>query len=79
MGSEYGLRIALGREAMDALVEATSENAQRYGGRGMMEKLTDLLTDDLLDLREQGHREIFLKVVRQSSGVRVCACARTSA
>ncbi|MBC8121767.1 MAG: ATP-dependent Clp protease ATP-binding subunit, partial [Gemmatimonadaceae bacterium] len=68
LGSDYGIRVKLDRSAMDALVEKTREEAWTYGGRGILEKLSDLLTDDLLDLQERGFKEATLSASRTSAG-----------
>lgn len=49
--SRYGLSLIIEQEALEELVSATFDEAERYGGRGITEKISDLLTDDFIDLQ----------------------------
>lgn len=54
VADSYGLSLIIEQEALAELVDATQEDEEKYGGRGILEKIGDLLTDDFLDL--QGER-----------------------
>ncbi|MDL5052658.1 AAA family ATPase [Oscillatoria laete-virens NRMC-F 0139] len=49
----YGIDLVVDRPALEALVQKTYEQAQNYGGRGVNEAITDLFTDELIDLQTQ--------------------------
>lgn len=53
VADRYGITLIIEQEALEHLVNATFEEAQKYGGRGIMEKIGDLLIDDFLELQGQ--------------------------
>lgn len=51
VADRYGIALLIEQEALEELVSATFEEGEKYGGRGIQEKISDLLTDDFLDLQ----------------------------
>ena len=51
LADRFGITLIIEQEALEELVSATYEEAKKFGGRGIMERVSDLLTDDLLDLQ----------------------------
>lgn len=64
----YGLVLIIEQEALAELVEVTQEDEEKYGGRGIIEKIGDLLTDDFLDL--QGDQVTQARLVVQGERLR---------
>lgn len=54
VASRFGIDLVIEQEALLELVQDTFEEGEKYGGRGIEEKIMDLLSDNLLDL--QGNR-----------------------
>lgn len=73
VADRYGLSLIVEQEALEELVNATYEEAQQYGGRGVMEKIGDLLTDDFLDL--QGQRVSQARLVLEGERLKAVALA----
>ncbi|NJO93960.1 MAG: AAA family ATPase, partial [Hydrococcus sp. RM1_1_31] len=73
VADRYGLSLIVEQEALEELVNATYEDAQQYGGRGVMEKIGDLLTDDFLDL--QGQRVSQARLVLEGERLKAVALA----
>lgn len=51
VASDYGIALIIEQEAMNELVTETFEEGEKYGGRGIRDKVLDLLGDDFLDLQ----------------------------
>ena len=51
VASEFDISLIIEQEALEHLVNVTFDEAQKYGGRGIMEKVKDLIADDLVDLQ----------------------------
>lgn len=51
---EYEINLIIHQESLNDLIEAVAEEADKYGGRGITEKVSDLLQNDLLDLQTEG-------------------------
>ncbi len=51
VASEFDINLIIEQEALENLVNVTFDEAQKYGGRGIMEKVKDLIADDLVDLQ----------------------------
>ena len=51
VASEFDISLIIEQEALENLVNVTFDEAQKYGGRGIMEKVKDLIADDLVDLQ----------------------------
>lgn len=49
----YNIDVVVDEPGLNALVRATYEPAQNYGGRGVNEAIADLFTDDLIELQIQ--------------------------
>ncbi|MCT7997509.1 AAA family ATPase [Laspinema olomoucense] len=58
----YHIEVVVDAPALTALVCATYEPAQNYGGRGVNEAISDLFTDDLLELQSQNINQAYLRV-----------------
>jgi ATP-dependent Clp protease ATP-binding subunit ClpA len=53
VAKRYGLSLIIDQEAMECLVAETFEEGEKYGGRGLQEKILDLLSDNFIDLQGQ--------------------------
>ncbi|MDJ0592990.1 MAG: AAA family ATPase [Pleurocapsa sp. MO_226.B13] len=53
VADRFDINLIIEQEALEELVNATFDEGQKYGGRGIMEKVGDLIGDDLLDLQGQ--------------------------
>ena len=53
LAKDYGINLIIEQEPLEKLVNSTYEQAQEYGGRGIIDELKDLLGDDLFDLQSQ--------------------------
>lgn len=51
VATDYDINLIIEQEALEELVNATFDEGQKYGGRGIIEKIGDLLVDDLIDLQ----------------------------
>ena len=51
LASEFDISLIIEQEALEHLVNVTFDEAQKYGGRGIMEKVKDLIADDLVELQ----------------------------
>lgn len=49
----YNIEVVVDAPGLTALIRATYEPAQNYGGRGVNEAIADLFTDDLIELQAQ--------------------------
>ncbi len=58
----YGLSLAIDEDALILLYSESREGAERSGGRGITERLKDLLIEDLLDLQGTGAEIVRLMV-----------------
>ena len=65
----YEISLIIEQSALGELMDAVSEEANKYGGRGIMEKARDLLLDDLMDL--QAERISHAKLVKQGERLAV--------
>jgi len=65
LAGEYGMTLQLDEAALEHLMLASYHEAQKYGGRGIIEKLRDLLTDQLLDWHSLACRQVRLVVENQ--------------
>jgi hypothetical protein len=54
VAATYGVRLVMDEDALAALYIASRDNAERAGGRGINEKIRDLLIEDLLELQADG-------------------------
>jgi AAA domain (Cdc48 subfamily) len=54
VAATYGVRLVVDEDALVELFVASRDNAERAGGRGINEKIRDLLIEDLLDLQAGG-------------------------
>jgi ATP-dependent Clp protease ATP-binding subunit ClpA len=64
VANRYGINLVIGQEVMETLVQETFEEGEKYGGRGIQEKILDLLSDDLLDLQAQRTKEAQLVTIK---------------
>ena len=53
VANRFDINLIIEQEALVELVNATFDEGQKYGGRGIMERIGDLIGDDLLDLQGQ--------------------------
>ena len=53
VANRFDINLIVEQEALEELVNVTYDEGQKYGGRGIMEKIGDLIVDDLLDLQGQ--------------------------
>lgn len=51
---EYEISLIIHQRFLNDLVNAVNEEADKYGGRGITEKINDLIQDDLIDLQADG-------------------------
>lgn len=51
VAADYDINLIIEQEALEKLVNSTFDEGQKYGGRGIIEKIGDLLVDDLIDLQ----------------------------
>ncbi len=58
----YNIEVVVDAPALTALVRATYEPAQNYGGRGVNEAIADLFTDDLIELQTQNIDRATLRI-----------------
>lgn len=58
----YHIDVVVDEMGLTALVQATYEPAQNYGGRGVNEAIADLFTDDLIELQTQTIDRAYLRV-----------------
>ena len=68
VASEFDISLIIEQETLEHLVNLTYDEAQKYGGRGIMEKVKDLIADDLVDL--QGSRIYQSRLVVQEDKLR---------
>jgi len=61
--SRYGITLLIEQEALSELVQETFEEGEKYGGRGIQEKILDLLSDDFIDLQASRTRQARLVVI----------------
>lgn len=54
VADRYGITLLIEQESLEELVSLTFDEGEKYGGRGIQEKILDLLSDDFIDL--QGER-----------------------
>lgn len=62
VATRYGINLVIEQEALPALVQETFEEGEKYGGRGIQEKIMDLLGDDFIDLQGGGAAQARLVV-----------------
>ncbi len=53
VASVFDISLIIEQEALEEFVNATFDEAQKYGGRGILEKVKDLIADDLVDLQSR--------------------------
>ncbi len=58
----YQIEVIIDEPGLMALVRATYEPAQNYGGRGVNEAIADLFTEDLIELKTQNIERAILRV-----------------
>lgn len=75
VAERYGISLIIEQEALEELVNATFEEGEKYGGRGIQEKISDLLTDDFLNL--QCDRVSHARLVFNDEQLRVVPLVRT--
>lgn len=63
VANDYGVTLIIEQEAMTELVTETFEEGEKYGGRGIKDKILDLLGDDLLDLQSGGTTQARLVLI----------------
>ena len=51
VASDFDISLIIEQEALEELVNITFDEAQKYGGRGIMEKVKDMISNDLVDLQ----------------------------
>jgi ATP-dependent Clp protease ATP-binding subunit ClpA len=51
VAQRYGISLIIEQEALPELVQETFDEGEKYGGRGVQEKILDLLSDDFIDLQ----------------------------
>ncbi len=51
VASDFDINLIIEQEALEELVNITFDEAQKYGGRGILEKVKDLIADDLVELQ----------------------------
>ena len=51
IAGEYEINLIIHQQDLNELMIAVAEEADKYGGRGIMEKISDLILDDLIDLQ----------------------------
>ena len=54
IADEYEVNLIIHQQILNELMQAVAEEAEKYGGRGIMEKVNDLIQDDLIDLQADG-------------------------
>lgn len=54
IAGEYDINLIIHQQDLNELMMAVSEEGEKYGGRGIMEKISDLILDDLIDLQAEG-------------------------
>ena len=64
LAGTYGLSLAMDDDALMMLYSESRDGAERSGGRGITERLKDLLIEDLLELQGEG-REIGRLIVME--------------
>lgn len=68
VAKRYGISLLIEQEALEELVSETFEEGEKYGGRGLQEKILDLLSDDFIDL--QGDRTTQARLVVRGERLR---------
>ena len=53
VANRFDINLLIEQQALEELVNSTFDEGQKYGGRGIMERIGDLIGDDLLDLQGQ--------------------------
>ncbi|MDJ0717504.1 MAG: AAA family ATPase [Prochloraceae cyanobacterium] len=51
IADNYGISLLVNDDSVQALFDATYDEAQKYGGRGIKDKVSDLLIEDFFDLQ----------------------------
>lgn len=51
VASDFDISLIIEQEALEELVNVTFDEAQKYGGRGIMEKVKDMISNDLVELQ----------------------------
>lgn len=69
VADRYGISLIIEQEALEELVNATFDEGEKYGGRGIQEKIMDLLGDDFIDL--QGERISHARLVIKGDRLKV--------
>ena len=54
IAQQYGISLVIDQEALEELMPVVEDEASKYGGRGISEKIKDLLLDDFVDLQTEG-------------------------
>jgi ATP-dependent Clp protease ATP-binding subunit ClpA len=63
VATRYGINLVIEQEVLPELVQEISEEGDKYGGRGIQEKILDLLGDDFIDLQTTGTTQARLLVI----------------
>jgi ATP-dependent Clp protease ATP-binding subunit ClpA len=63
VATRYGINLVIEPEVLPMLVQETFEEGEQYGGRGIEEKIKDLLIDNLVDMQAEGITQARLAVI----------------
>jgi ATP-dependent Clp protease ATP-binding subunit ClpA len=63
VATRYGITLVIEQEALSELVQETFEEGEKYGGRGIQEKILDLLSEDFIDLQSDRTAQARLVVI----------------
>ena len=55
LADSYGISLIIDQDSLQMLFNEVYEEAQKYGGRGIKDKVSDLLMDDFIDLQGRSH------------------------
>ena len=75
VADRYGISLIIEEEALEELVNVTFDEGEKYGGRGIQEKILDLLGDDFIDL--QGDRISHARLVVRGDRLRAVSLVQT--
>lgn len=75
VADRYGISLIIEQEALEELVNVTFDEGEKYGGRGIQEKILDLLGDDFIDL--QGDRISHARLVVRGDRLKAVSLVQT--
>lgn len=75
VADRYGISLIIEQEALEELVNVTFDEGEKYGGRGIQEKILDLLGDDFIDL--QGDRISHARLIVRADRLRAVSLVQT--